>query len=136
MTLWWWMLIAAGCGLITGAEAWAWTRHGTSAVGLLIAGTLGAAGSLLAVAVGVVIFGSFGYGIVDGVTGFDPLHLDTASSSTGSSSGACDANYSGGCVPAGVGDVDCSDISATDVQVVGTDVDGLDRDGDGIGCES
>jgi hypothetical protein len=45
MTLWWWMLIAAGCGLITGAEAWAWTRHGTSAVGLLIAGTLGAAGS-------------------------------------------------------------------------------------------
>jgi hypothetical protein len=52
-----------------------------------------------------------------------------------SSDGGCDPNYSG-CVPAGIGDVDCGELSETNIQVLGSDPDGLDADGDGIGCES
>lgn len=47
----------------------------------------------------------------------------------------CDPNYSG-CVPAGVGDVDCGDLSQTNIQVLGSDPDRLDADGDGVACES
>jgi hypothetical protein len=51
-------------------------------------------------------------------------------------SGDCDPNYSG-CVPAGVGDVDCTELDETDIQVIGDDVYGLDgNDNDGIACES
>jgi hypothetical protein len=51
-------------------------------------------------------------------------------------SGDCDANYSG-CVPAGVGDVDCTELDETDIEVVGEDVYGLDgNDNDGVACES
>ncbi len=51
-------------------------------------------------------------------------------------SGECDANYQGACVPADVGDVDCTEILETDFDVVGVDVYGLDGDGDGIACQS
>jgi hypothetical protein len=138
MTLWVWMSIAAGVGVLVGVEAWAWTRHGTSAVGLVIAGSLSAAGTLLGVAVVVLVVGGIGYGMFSGVTGSDPLGLDDTSASqtdTGGSS-ECDPNYEGGCVPDTGADVDCTEISDTDLTVVGDDVDGLDRDGDGIACES
>jgi resuscitation-promoting factor RpfB len=56
-------------------------------------------------------------------------------------SGGCDPNYSGGCVPI-ASDVDCAGGSgdgpeyvAGPVRVVGDDVYGLDRDHDGLGCE-
>jgi hypothetical protein len=59
----------------------------------------------------------------------------------GSSSGACDLNYEGGCVPV-ASDVDCASGSGNGpayvsgpVYVVGYDIYGLDRDGDGVGCE-
>lgn len=51
-------------------------------------------------------------------------------------SGECDVNYEGACVPADVGDVDCTEILETDFDVVGVDVYGLDGDGDGIACQS
>jgi resuscitation-promoting factor RpfB len=58
-----------------------------------------------------------------------------------SSSGSCDSNYSGGCVPI-ASDVDCAGGSGNGpeyvegpVTVVGDDLYGLDRDKDGIGCE-
>ena len=54
---------------------------------------------------------------------------------------ACDANYSGACVPI-ASDVDCAGGSgngpayvAGPVYVVGYDIYDLDRDGDGMGCE-
>ena len=60
---------------------------------------------------------------------------------TSASSGKCDSNYSGGCVPV-ASDVDCAGGSGNGpayvqgpVQVVGRDIYGLDADHDGIGCE-
>lgn len=47
----------------------------------------------------------------------------------------CDPNYTGGCVPSNIGDVNCSDIDFS-VKVVGVDIYRLDRDGNGTGCES
>jgi len=47
---------------------------------------------------------------------------------------ACDPNYSG-CVPTGVGDVNCSGAGGTNLTVTGSDVHGLDSDNDGIACE-
>jgi micrococcal nuclease len=52
--------------------------------------------------------------------------------------GKCDPNYTGGCVPPYPPDVDCADIRAlgiAPVRVIGTDVHRLDGDGDGGGCE-
>lgn len=51
------------------------------------------------------------------------------------SSGNCDSNYSGGCVPISSTDLNCSDISFS-VRVIGTDIHNFDRDKDGYGCES
>ncbi len=56
-------------------------------------------------------------------------------------SGGCDPNYSGACVPID-SDVDCAGGSGNGpsyvsgpVTVVGSDIYDLDRDGDGIGCD-
>lgn len=59
------------------------------------------------------------------------------------SSGACDPNYAGACVPID-SDVDCaggggngpSYVYAKNFRVVGKDIYGLDTDHDGIACES
>ena len=51
-----------------------------------------------------------------------------------SSSGDCDPNYSGECVPKSSRDLDCSDVGKN-IKVTGDDPNGFDRDGDGIGCE-
>lgn len=49
---------------------------------------------------------------------------------------ACDANYSGACVPPYPPDLECSDISSlgADVTVVGSDPHGFDGNGDGFAC--
>jgi hypothetical protein len=47
----------------------------------------------------------------------------------------CDPNYTGACVPVGMGKVTCSDVGS-EVTVTGTDVHGLDADKDGVGCEA
>lgn len=52
--------------------------------------------------------------------------------------GKCDPNYAGGCVPPAPPDLDCADIRAlgiAPVRVVGSDPHRLDGDGDGWGCE-
>lgn len=64
---------------------------------------------------------------------FNAFPLGRDSQPTGSAN--CDPNYEGGCVPMGVGDVDCGDISFK-VYVVGVDVYGLDGDDNGVGCQS
>ena len=54
------------------------------------------------------------------------------------STGKCDPNYAGGCVPPPPPDLDCADIRAlgiAPVRVVGSDTHRLDGDGDGLGCE-
>jgi endonuclease YncB( thermonuclease family) len=54
------------------------------------------------------------------------------------SSGTCDPNYAGGCVPPAPPDLDCADIRAlgiAPVRIVGADPHRLDGDGDGFGCE-
>ena len=76
-------------------------------------------------------------------TRLDPNHaVDTRHSgpltNDQPSSGKCDPNYSGGCVPLYPPDVDCADIRAlgiAPVRVIGKDVHRLDGDGDGLGCE-
>ena len=57
------------------------------------------------------------------------------------STGTCDPNYFGACVPI-ASDVDCAGGNGNGpayvrgpVQVVGTDIYGLDADHDGVGCE-
>ncbi len=57
------------------------------------------------------------------------------SGAAGSSSGRCDSNYAGACIPPPPPDLDCSDITARRFRVVGTDVHRFDGDGDGIACE-
>jgi Flp pilus assembly pilin Flp len=51
---------------------------------------------------------------------------------------ACDAHYSGGCIPAPPPDLDCDDLArmgiAGTVSVAGSDPHHLDDDGDGIAC--
>jgi hypothetical protein len=73
-------------------------------------------------------------------SGYDKGYADTSDTFSASppdtTSGACDPNYEGACVPTGYGDVDCGDLIETDFNVVGVDIDGLDGDGDGIACES
>jgi micrococcal nuclease len=51
------------------------------------------------------------------------------------SSGNCDPNYAGACVPLSSSDLDCKDIPGT-VRVVGSDPHRLDGDHDGWGCEA
>ena len=51
------------------------------------------------------------------------------------SSGRCDPNYAGACIPSPPPDLDCGDITARRFRVVGTDVHRFDSDGDGIACE-
>lgn len=58
-----------------------------------------------------------------------------------SSSGGCDPNYSGACVPI-ASDVDCAGGSGNGpayvsgpVNVIGSDIYDLDRDGDGVACD-
>jgi endonuclease YncB( thermonuclease family) len=68
------------------------------------------------------------------------VDTDTSGPPTGNppSSGKCDPNYSGGCVPPYPPDLDCADIRALGigpVRVIGSDPHGLDGDGDGYGCE-
>ena len=57
------------------------------------------------------------------------------SATPGASSGKCDPNYSGACIPSPPPDLDCSDITARRFRIVGTDVHRFDSDGDGIACE-
>ncbi|MDQ2678121.1 MAG: hypothetical protein M3Y51_05210, partial [Actinomycetota bacterium] len=47
----------------------------------------------------------------------------------------CDPNYTGACIPVGVGDVDCPQVGVENFQVVGSDTHDLDRDNDRIACE-
>jgi endonuclease YncB( thermonuclease family) len=59
-------------------------------------------------------------------------------SRTAPTSGKCDPNYAGGCVPPYPPDLDCADIRAmgiAPVRVIGSDPHRLDGDGDGLGCE-
>jgi hypothetical protein len=142
MPLWAWLLLAAGAGLLVGLESWAWMRHGTSAIGLAIGGTL----SLGMVLVVVALAAAFAYGMASGVTGWDPVGLmddATESSATGANTASreCDTNYEGECLDPDAGDYDCAGGSGDGpqytgtVQVVGDDIHGLDRDGNGVGCE-
>jgi micrococcal nuclease len=59
--------------------------------------------------------------------------VGSASSSDGS---ACDANYSGACIPVSSTDLDCADAGARNFQVVGADPHGFDGNHDGVACES
>lgn len=52
------------------------------------------------------------------------------------SSGKCDSNYSGACIPPYPPDLDCGEISTTNFHSTGSDPHGFDGDGDGIACES
>jgi micrococcal nuclease len=80
----------------------------------------------------------------------DPVHAVTTGQSgpastpaspllsPSASSGRCDSNYAGGCVPPAPPDLDCADIRAlgiAPVRVIGSDPHRLDADGDGRGCE-
>lgn len=71
-----------------------------------------------------------------------PKSTPTAKTTTPPSTGKCDPNYTGACVPI-ASDVDCAGGSGNGpayvqgpVQVVGRDIYGLDSNGDGIGCEN
>jgi hypothetical protein len=48
----------------------------------------------------------------------------------------CSAEYSGACIPADAGDVDCTELADSDFASVGSDPYRLDADGDGVACES
>lgn len=133
--LWLWMLTAVAFGGLVGLEAWAWMRHGMSAV---VLATLGAVsvGTMLLTA---LVIGAIGYGMISAISGWDPLRLGTASG--GSGSGRCDSNYAGACLDPDAADYDCAGGSGDGpryvgtLSVVGADVFGLDRDGDGVACE-
>lgn len=137
MTLWAGLLAAAAAGGLVGLEAWAWMRHGTSAIGLAIGGTLSLGFALLVGLIAVM----FAYGVLSGITGWDPARLGTQGSSSGNASG-CDPNYAGACLDSDAGDYDCAGGSGDGPQytglvtVTGSDVYGLDRDGDGTGCDN
>lgn len=76
-------------------------------------------------------------------TALDPYRAVTTGQSgpparTPPSTGKCDPNYSGGCVPPYPPDLDCADIRAlgiAPVRIIGADPHRLDGDGDGLGCE-
>jgi hypothetical protein len=69
MPVWAWFAIAGGTGTLLGVEAWAWMRHGTSAVALVGVGLASLAAGLVVLAVVVAV----GYGFFSGTTGVDPL---------------------------------------------------------------
>jgi hypothetical protein len=79
------------------------------------------------------------------VIGSDPHRLDGDNDGIGCeqstpppSTGRCDPNYAGGCVPPPPPDLDCADIRAlgiATVRVIGSDPHRLDGDNDGLGCE-
>jgi hypothetical protein len=114
-------------------------RHGTSAIGLLIGGSISLALAVSVIAVIAVV----AYSLLSAITSWDPIGLDdgTAQSDAPAHDRACDANYEGACLDAEASDYDCSSGGGDGpkytgrVSVVGSDVYGLDRDGDGIGCE-
>jgi hypothetical protein len=144
MALWGWLLIAAGAGTLVGLEAWAWTRHGTSAIGLTVAGGISGAAGLVGVALAVIVIGSIPYGIFAAATGIDPLGFNSSSASSaasGSRDSHCDPSYEGACLDPDSADYDCEGGSGDGpdytgaVMVVGDDHFGLDRDGDGAGCQ-
>ena len=64
-----------------------------------------------------------------------PQYATPAAPGRTGSSGRCDPNYAGACIPRPPPDLDCSDITARRFRVVGTDVYRFDSDGDGIACE-
>lgn len=136
IALWAWLLIAAGTGLLVGLESWAWMRYGTSAIALAIGGAISIGVTLAIAAICLAI----AYGALSGITGVDPLGWEANSSSSSSSSGACDPNYKGECLDPNASDYDCAGGSGDGpeytgpVEVVGSDVFGLDRDGDGYAC--
>jgi hypothetical protein len=128
-----WILLAVCVGVTVGVEAFAWMRHRAS---------------LIAFAVGVIVLVSIGlavgYGMFNGVTGWDPIGLmgsGTSATGGGASMRRCDPNYDGSCLRERVSDYDCAGGSGDGplytgaVRVIGQDVYGLDRDGDGYACE-
>ena len=126
----WWLWAIVGLAVLACAEGLFQRVVGD---GSLVAG-------LVVVAFGLLMFGPMVYGIGSAITGWDPIGWNeesgSASASDGSGDESCDPNYSG-CVPAGVGDVDCTELDETDIEVIGDDVYGLDgNDNDGIACES
>jgi len=109
-----------------------------SAIALVTTGAVSIAFALAFVAIAVVI----GYGVLSGVTGWDPAGmLDEETSSAAAADNSCDANYKGECLDPDAYDYDCANGSgngpeyAGPVEVVGADPFGLDADGDGYGCE-
>lgn len=139
MTLLLGLLIAAGAGMLVGLEAWAWMRHGKSAIGLVIGGTLSLGIALLAGLVAVMI----AYSVLSAIIGWDPAGLGTleTSSQQAPDGSECDPNYADACLDPNAGDYDCAGGSGDGPQysglvtVTGDDVYDLDRDGDGTGCE-
>lgn len=126
----WWLWAIVGLAVLAYAEGLFQHVVGD---GSLVAG-------LVAVAFGLLMFGPMVYGFGSAITGWDPIGWNddggSASVDDGSGDESCDPNYSG-CVPAGVGDVDCTELDQTDIEVIGDDVYGLDgNDNDGIACES
>lgn len=133
-----WLAIAAGAGAVIGVEGWAWMRHGTSAIVVIVSG----AGALVAGLIVVALVGSIAFGMLAGVTGIDPLGLnESAAQPTTDESDRCDPNYEGECLDPDSYDYDCEGGSGDGpqyaglVEVVGDDTYGLDRDGDGTGCD-
>src|SRR3954471_16621481 len=104
----WWLWVVVGLAVLAYAEGLFQHVVGD---GSLVAG-------LVAVAFCVLMFGPMVYGVGSAVTGWDPIGWnDAASGSASDASGhdsSCDPNYSG-CVPAGVGDVDCTELDQTDI---------------------
>jgi len=71
----------------------------------------------------------------------EPKATPSPKATQAASTGSCDPNYAGACVPI-ASDVDCAGGTGDGpayvrgpVQVVGQDIYKLDRDKDGIGCE-
>jgi hypothetical protein len=137
MALGFWFACALGVGGLASVESWAWMRHGQSAIGLAVAGTLSLGVALACVA----IVASIAYGVVGGITGWDPAGMLDEEVSTAARSPSCDSNYKGECLDPNASDYDCEGGRgngpeyAGPVDVAGDDPYGLDADGDGFGCE-
>lgn len=131
-----WLVLALLVGAAAGVEAWAWMRHGTSAIALAITGAVSLSFGLILVALVL----AFGYGIASGITGWDPVGLADPQQ-TSSDAESCDPNYEGACLDPEASDYDCAEGTGDGpaytgaVRVIGIDVHDLDRDGDGSACE-
>ena len=139
MATWAWFAIAASIGALVGLEVWAWLRHGTTAIGLAIAGGFALVQGLIVAAV----VASLALAIIAGATGWDPagLNEDTSGAAV-ESGGSCDPSYSDACLDPDAVDYDCQGGSGDGpeyvsgpIEVTGDDPFGLDRDGDGVACE-